>query len=203
MPQLLKRLGRNAVGRLSLATAAFVLGAIPYPYLNAWLEPRFDFMTSLDRAIPFVPWTLAVYACWLLLPALAVVALEGSELFRLLAGLLACAALCYAGFALFTAHFPRPSLEELGGSVWRGAYEWLHGVDGPGNTFPSLHVALTAFAALRMRRHRLGAMWVGAAILISLSTLTTRQHFVADVAAGAVLASLVHLAIPRREADRR
>jgi len=194
----LRRSSHSLPRRLLLALAAFVLGAVPYPILNAVLPPRFDFMTPLDRVIPFLPWTLIIYWSWPLLLLSSVCLLEGRPFLRWLAALLLCTMACYLGFVLFPAHYPRPSLDAIPSAVWRRAFGWLDAFDGRGNTFPSLHVALTTVSALYMRRSRHGWSWVMAAVVLSLSTVTVKQHFVADVAAGAALALTIHLATCRR-----
>jgi membrane-associated phospholipid phosphatase len=63
-------------------------------------------------------------------------------------------------------------------------------IDPPGNVFPSLHVAHTTLLATLLLRDRpvLGRIAVLMATLLALSTLTTKQHFLADVVAGYALA---------------
>ena len=63
-------------------------------------------------------------------------------------------------------------------------------IDRPGNVFPSLHVAQTSTLAfiLYRDRPRLGAFTIFIAALLALSTLTTKQHFIADVISGYALA---------------
>jgi membrane-associated phospholipid phosphatase len=92
----------------------------------------------------------------------------------------------FVTFLLFPAEMTRPTAESAG--AWAGAFRWLYGIDGPANTFPSLHVAVTTLAWARARRWRNGWMWTlwGGAVI--LSKLTTKQHFVADVVAGSLVA---------------
>ena len=56
-------------------------------------------------------------------------------------------------------------------------------IDPPGNVFPSLHVAHTTMLALLLLkdRPRLGLVALAMATALALSTLTTKQHFIADV----------------------
>ena len=65
------------------------------------------------------------------------------------------------------------------------------------NNLPSLHVALTltTFLAMRPSLGRAQAPVAIWAALVVLSTLVTRQHDLASVAAGAILAALGHWAI--------
>ena len=56
--------------------------------------------------------------------------------------------------------------------------------------FPSLHVAHTTMLALLLikDRPRLGPVALAMATALALSTLTTKQHFIADVLSGYLLA---------------
>jgi membrane-associated phospholipid phosphatase len=86
--------------------------------------------------------------------------------------------------------FPIPS-ETTGFGAWllRGVYSF----DPTTNCFPSAHCAIAVYAAigLRFARSRPLFLWgIVTAALICLSTVLTRQHYVADVASGAVLAAL-------------
>ena len=69
---------------------------------------------------------------------------------------------------------------------------WVQHVDPPGNVFPSLHVAHTSMLAFLLLRDRprLGLVALVMATLLALSTLTTKQHFIADVLGGYTLAFL-------------
>ncbi len=81
-----------------------------------------------------------------------------------------------------------PGSDGVTGLLWR----WLYSVDTPANALPSLHVANTCLAAVRLRR--LGGAWRIIApiwaVLIVASTLTTKQHYAIDIAGGMVLAAV-------------
>ena len=75
---------------------------------------------------------------------------------------------------------------------------WVQSVDAPGNVFPSLHVAHTTMLSILLMRDRprLGRVAFVMAQLLAISTLTTKQHFIADVVSGYALAALgAHLAL--------
>jgi membrane-associated phospholipid phosphatase len=50
-------------------------------------------------------------------------------------------------------------------------------------------VAVTWLLTLRMRRRRWGGLWLVWGGLVALSTLTVKQHFIADVVGGIALAT--------------
>jgi len=90
--------------------------------------------------------------------------------------------------------------------------QFIYDSDRPYNCFPSLHVAYAFLAALTCYRiHRgLGIAALVYAALIGISTLYTKQHYVVDVVAGALLAYVAYLVFLRSyarnaitEADRR
>lgn len=143
--------------------------------------------TAIDRALPLWTWTV-----WLYLPfyaaifLLAIAGIRSRALFdRALLGVLVTMGIGLAGHLLVRAEYPRPSLGSPS-NVSEAFLAWVHRIDPPGNVFPSLHVAHTTALALILtfERRTLGAVALVMAALLAASTLTTKQHFVADVAAG-------------------
>ncbi|MDB4937592.1 MAG: hypothetical protein JWP87_4564 [Labilithrix sp.] len=68
------------------------------------------------------------------------------------------------------------------------------------NCFPSAHCSVAVYAAigLRFTSRRLFLWGIATAVAICASTILTKQHYLADVAAGVVLAGLAAYAIARR-----
>ncbi len=156
-----------------------------------------------ERAIPFVPWTIVPYLSIVLFFVLSFFvgtdrqALERHALRLLL--LLALALACYAACPLAFA-FERPPVDGVPGLL----FELLGALDRPYNRAPSLHIGVLLLLWVRLRPHLSG--WRLAALqawfwLIALSVLTTWQHHVIDVPAGAALAALC-LALTRRSPAR-
>lgn len=193
-------LSQRFAGRLLITSLMMALTFFAYWGLNDALSPRFDLLTPLDTAIPFLPWTLPLYTSFYVLVLAATRVCDAEEFLRLAAALLFANVLCYVGFLLLPSYYPRPDLAALKGTRWYGPFQSMWGSDKPGNTFPSLHVAITFVLALRLLRHRAGFIWFAWGVLICLSTLTVKQHFMADVAGGIGVALVAHALAFRKAA---
>jgi membrane-associated phospholipid phosphatase len=195
-------LNQHGTGRLVSALVVIAAGIRLYAWLNHYLPPRFDFSTPLDAAIPFLPWTFPIYWSFFLLLLVAAWRLRPEEYERSVRAVLWMMAVCFVGFGLFTAHYPRPDVQSIASGFWREVFRWLWSKDRPGNTFPSLHVAITVLGALRLRRGGQGLLWLAWATLICLSTLTVKQHFVVDVLGGLAVGLAVHARVFRELAPQ-
>ncbi|MBX3192153.1 MAG: phosphatase PAP2 family protein [Labilithrix sp.] len=80
----------------------------------------------------------------------------------------------------------------------------VHQADPITNCFPSAHCSVSVYAAigLRFAPRPLFAWGIFTAAAICASTIFIRQHYVADVAAGAGIAALIAYAITRRPRAR-
>lgn len=77
----------------------------------------------------------------------------------------------------------------------------LHGLDPATNCFPSAHCAIAVYAAIGLafaRSRALFAWGAATATAVCASTIFTRQHYVADVVAGALLAVVTAAVVHRR-----
>ena len=148
--------------------------------------------TRLDDAIPLVPWT-----AWCYLPfyaavfIIAIAGIRSRALFDRAARSVVIVMLVGAtGHLLVKAEYPRPTLTPPYPDLSTAFLALVYRIDRPGNVFPSLHVAHTSMLALLLIRDRpvLGRVAFVMALMLALSTLTTKQHFMADVFAGFLLA---------------
>lgn len=192
---------------VSLAPLYFVIGALGPS------RPAHAPVLALDSAFPVEPaWMLvygSLYAFIVLLPLFVV---RDRELFRrTMQGYLAVILVSYVGFLLYPTVGPRPAAVPAGG-FWPWTLQIAYSLDTPYNCFPSLHVAYSFVSALACYRvHRgIGVVAVLWASLIGVSTLFTKQHYIADVVAGVVAASVAYAlflrSYPREaitEQDRR
>ncbi|MBX3271201.1 MAG: phosphatase PAP2 family protein [Sandaracinaceae bacterium] len=161
-------------------------------------------LTALDHAIPFVPWTVWLYGTitWASLAAWLTYR-ERADGARLMTAIGLASALCALVFVLWPTTFPRelyPLPEGLGARTLAELRE-LRDDDSPSNCFPSLHVALAWAIALTwaswLRPRALAALPIGWALVVSVTTITTKQHYVIDVPAGLVVGVLAFVGARR------
>jgi membrane-associated phospholipid phosphatase len=168
---------------------------------------------ALDRVLPLQPmWALVYGPLYLFLIVLPVLVVrEYEQIRRTMFAYLAVWSLAYVCFLLYptTASRPEKVIGE-GFAVW--GLKFLYTSDPPYNCFPSLHVAHSFVSALTCYRvnRGLGLAAILGATLVGVSTLFTKQHYVADVIAGAFLACMAYVVFLRKfpreaipELDRR
>jgi hypothetical protein len=156
--------------------------------------------TALDKAIPTVGWTIFPYVSYYGYGVLSVLvtprnAVGRHRLIVLYQGLIAMTLVVFTFFLLMPSeiHLVRDVPSELltGTGVIPALFRWLQGVDRPWNAWPSHHACislLTAFyvvCSVRTPTARL-AMWIAWGLL-AVSIVTTKQHFVFDLATGIAL----------------
>jgi hypothetical protein len=148
--------------------------------------------TAFDRAVPLIPWTT-----WFYEPVYAAIFFVGVIGFRsrfLYNRTLICVCANILVAALFhylvRAEYPRPVLPSPAPDLSTAFLAFVYQIDPPGNVFPSLHVAHSFMITflISLDRPRLGRLMLVMSTLLALSTLTTKQHFVADVGAGLAMA---------------
>ncbi len=169
-----------------------------YILIPAFLPPRTRHVPelALDRALPLVPfWALVYGALYLFLILLPIFVVRQDELIQrtVYAYLLIWITAYLFFFVVYPTAAPRPALVVGEGfAVW--GLSALYSSDPPYNCFPSLHVAhsyVSALACYRAHR-RLGVISTICATLVAISTLFTKQHYVLDVIAGALLAFVAY-----------
>ena len=148
-----------------------------------------------DRALPLQPaWAIvygALYLFLILLPVLVI--RQESHVRRTFLAYLVVWLTAYVVFLAYPTTAPRPDMVNGDGfTTW--SLRVLYSMDPPRNCFPSIHVAHSFVSALACYRlHRgLGVVAAVCAALVGVSTLLTKQHYVIDVVAGAVLAYLAY-----------
>jgi len=99
-------------------------------------------------------------------------------------------AVSYAFYAFLQTYIDRPAI--TGDDLFSRMIRDVYASDQPFNDFPSLHASLSTIFAIHWLRvdRRLGvpiAIWAG---LIVVSTVFVKQHYVPDVVAGVLLASV-------------
>lgn len=91
----------------------------------------------------------------------------------------------------------RPVLE--GNSIWDALMRWLYAIDEADNLFPSIHCMVSWYCFIGIRRIKDCPLWskVGMlifALAVCISTVTTKQHVLIDVAGGVMIAEAAYAA---------
>jgi len=155
---------------------------------------NYSFLLRLDYIIPFVPEMVWVYmTTYIVIPLVGFIIKEERDLYRLVIAIFLTWFFTYPVFYFFPAIYPRPDFEITGLSTKVLQINYLH--DVPNNTFPSLHVSLSfvvAFAMIHINK-RNKFFWLTWGLLISLSTVMVKKHFILDSLGGLIIAQVSYL----------
>ncbi|MDO4622249.1 MAG: phosphatase PAP2 family protein [Eubacteriales bacterium] len=155
--------------------------------------------SGIDERIPLVTWTIAIYLICFLVWALTYVYIacgdrkEAKIFFRADIIGKTIALLLYL---LMPTTMLRPEI--TGNGVWDILMRFLYRIDAPDNLFPSIHCMVSWFCWIGMRKRkedcspffRYGTLVFSLAVCVS--TLTTKQHVLADVFGGILTAELAY-----------
>lgn len=163
------------------------------------ITPIYLPMTQWDLAVPFLPWTGWIYASVYFVPVVLPFFIRDRYHLNLtLMTFFLLATVEAAIFFSFPTIYPR-EMYPLGDG-WHGfPLNFLRKLDQPTNCFPSQHVSfafLTAFIVERVN-FKAGILVVIWALLICLSTLTTKQHYIWDLIFGYAITRIVFLTMAR------
>lgn len=189
--------------RLTWSTGLAGFWALGYFAAGIWLRPApvFNPWSSLDDAIPFAGLALWPYLCGIVWMGMPAVLLQSSALFRHTARsyalLIALSVMC---FVLLPAEAPELRRQASAAGLdplTAFALRHLHAIDPPRNLLPSLHVSLAALSAAALARSDLRWRLPGGVALavIVASVCLSKQHTVADAAAGLLAAWLCDLLV--------
>jgi membrane-associated phospholipid phosphatase len=181
----------------------YLAGAIMYSvsYLCYYLtnhhplfEPELLPMTWIDRNTPFVPGSVLIYISEYFYFAFVYILLRQSDnINKYLYSFFSLQLISCAIFVVYPTTYPRDlypvpaDTPQWLASIWT----WLRAQDAATNCLPSLHVSsvyLSSFAFLSENRRRAFGIFFCWSTLIALSTLTTKQHYLADIVSGLTLA---------------
>lgn len=157
---------------------------------------HYNFETAWDLAIPFLPWTAAIYVGTFLYWAIGFLLILRSgkdNAFRFLCAHCMALLIALGFFLLLPTTNTRPEVPE--GGLWNWVMKLIYFLDTPDNLFPSLHCELSWLCYLSLKQApgipRYGKVLAGVfSLLIFVSTLTTKQHILLDVFGGWLIAQV-------------
>lgn len=162
---------------------------------------HYDLTTALDRMVPLVPWWMYIYfGCYLFWIANYI--LVGrinrdnrAEFYRFVTTDMMSRIVCGIFYILMPTTNIRP--EVAGEGFANDLLRFLYSVDQPTNLFPSIHCLVSWMCYIGIRGNKKVPAWYRGfslifALLVVISTQTTKQHYIADAVAGILLAEALY-----------
>ena len=179
----------NAVASLLLAAGVFAASKIYSPLNHG--PAILHLKTPLDDALPLVPLFVIPYVSLepLIYFSLIVFLVFRTRIFQSAAlSVILAMLVSYLVYFLLQSEVIRPVV--TGTDLFSRMVRDVYAGDNPYNDFPSLHTSLSTIIAIHWWRtdRRLGIVAAAWTALIVVSTVFVKQHYVADVASGLLLA---------------
>ncbi len=203
MIKRIKEFFHGDMGRLILI--AIVLHVFTYfgtrLFTTGWYH--YDMTTELDNRIPLVPWTVIIYlGCYIFWAVNYILGCtqdkENAEIFMWTE--IISKAVCLICYVVIPTTNVRPHIEGTG--IFEKMMVWLYSADAADNLFPSIHCLTSWLCVIAVRdQKRIPKSYkffsVVMAVLVCVSTVTTKQHVIVDVIAGVLLAELSFKLAPK------
>lgn len=179
----------NAGACIVLAAGVFVASKIYYPLNHG--PAVLNLRTPLDVALPLIPLFVIPYVSLepLIYFSLIVFLVFRTRIFQSAAlSLIVAMLVSYAVYFFLQTEVVRPAV--TGTDLLSRMVRDVYAGDNPYNDFPSLHTSLSTIIAIHWWRtdRRLGIVAAAWTALIVASTVFVKQHYVADVVSGLLLA---------------
>lgn len=186
------------------AVLYFLFGYLFLNWLNSDRVHYFNVGFPFESQIPFIPFFvfgytlvyISVFGVYLLMP--------DNVYFKKVAKMF---------FVLTTVHFAffilmpvkmtlRPILSQ-GTGIINEIVKFYYWIDNPYNCFPSLHVAYTLLGGLVLwnYKRKWACVYMLTTLIVSISVILVKQHYILDVVGGYVTAILIYLVMSRRTAQ--
>lgn len=170
----------------------------------SYLKPH-TLSTILDCQIPLISRTVWIYwSCflfWIINYCISTRYDKGNG-YRFIGAHYIGEVICFICFAFFPTVMVRPEI--IGNTVSDWIIKLTYQYDAANNLFPSIHCFVSWLCWIGVRRNRWIPKWyqaisLGIAILVCISTITVKQHVIADVPAGIILAEVSYLLSSKME----
>ena len=176
---------------------------INYVISNTLFQSGKNLALSLDKEIPVVSLFVFPYVYWYIFIIVGLIFLlskDRKEYLRALMAIYIGMCICFAFYYLYPVEISRPVVEN--NTIPNKLVNIIYKNDRPFNCFPSIHV-LNTYIIMRFTKIKDNKYWfyytniIG--ILIILSTLFIKQHFILDGVVAIILAEIVILVVKKIE----
>jgi hypothetical protein len=173
--------------RLLVIVPIALANGFGYLWLNHHLNaPSLLPLSPIDRAIPFMPWTIWPYLVFFSGDVVLPLALRRRDVFwTVILSYFVAILTNVIIWNLYPTTYPRPA-PPMGDSITDASFRIMVGIDLPNVCFPSGHITIPAVGTWGLLREhpswRVPA-WALFAIL-SLTIVSTKQHYFVDIFGG-------------------
>ena len=186
------------VDRFLITVFAFMFNSLVYSgareIAGGWKHHLL--VSAVDKNIPFIPESLIIYfGCYIfgVWNYVLIAKLDKERAYRFYFADFFSRVICFAIFLLFPTTNIRPEI--TGSGFWEQGMRFLYYIDKADNLFPSIHCLISWFCYIGIRKVDAVPKWYQRfscvfAVLVFVSTLTTKQHVIWDVAGGVLLAEM-------------
>lgn len=161
---------------------------------------HYDRPTPLDEMVPLVPWWMYIYfGCYLFWVANYILVArihkeDPSSFYRFVTTDMMSRLVCGLFFFLIPTTNVRP--EVVGTTFADDLLRFLYQIDQPTNLFPSIHCLVSWMCYIGIRGNKKVPRWYQVfscifALLVVISTQTTKQHYIADAVGGLLIAEIL------------
>lgn len=190
LPLFINRGNKYPAGVILLIIAASLYLSSNHIHIR---QPGFLPMHWLDHMIPFLPWTIWVYLSeYILFVYVYYLCDDVLVAQKYFYSLLFAQCVSVVIFWIWPTVYPRELFPLPSGmdAVTYFVFDSLRQTDTAANCFPSIHVSCVCISVLilldgQRKFFFFFSLW---GVFIALSTLTAKQHYFADIAAGLILA---------------
>lgn len=177
---------------LAIGIGLFGVWGTGYMLIGAAIDPeRYrTFDGTLENQWPFWPDASLLYLSIHPLFLLPFVVISDERRVRALAvAVVAVLLISFASWTIFPVEMVRPAVDPSAPGFGEYVLRTIQRSDPSINCLPSTHCAMAALSSLMLyeTRSALGAWMILTAIVIAAATLLTRQHYLVDVATGALV----------------
>lgn len=196
----LKNKNEHLIESITMLLTAFVWNELVYLGARFITGSRrhYDMTTAFDRRIPFLPWTITIYFGCFVFWAINYYLCSKQEKDardRFFCSDILSKTICFIIFICLPTTNIRPEITD--GGIWNSLMQFLYNVDSADNLFPSIHCTVSWLCWVGIRKNKsipLAYRYFSLifAILVCISTLTTRQHVIADAISGILIAEFAY-----------
>ena len=173
--------------------AYFAVGYLSINWIASHRTSFLDVSISFDGGIPFIPIFVLGYAFAYIGMILAYLVVDNTQDWqRAIISYFIATSLCYAFFLILPVRMEmRPDLMGSHGTMMF-LTKLFYYIDMPYNCFPSLHVTCPTLATLIVWKNhpRIRYAMLAMALIVAVSVIFVKQHYIADVIAGFITAAL-------------